>query len=138
MEDKICDLLRKKLTARFAARVCDRYGEIPDVHWLQRNCAITELGVTIQDFKEFLEEQQDPDMTWDNWGDVWDFRHGFPFCRIAMPRDQQAHVLAFLDYRNYRPFRTSAKRRPSFCTPDDVRIFCDILSEHKKTLGEQA
>lgn len=66
--------------------------------------AVEDLGVSIPEFKAYLESKFQPGMTWDNWGrgsDKWHIDHIIPLSKFDLT-DRQ-HFLLACYYLNLQP-----------------------------------
>ena len=69
---------------------------------LKKGSAVRDLGCTVVLFKEYIESQFEPGMTWDNWAiDTWHLDHYIPFSAFDMSDRQQ--TLFVLHHTNIRP-----------------------------------
>ena len=65
---------------------------------------IKDLGCTIKEFKEWIEGQFVPGMSWNNWGKKtgnWSIDHIVPFCKANMCNKKEASKI--IHYGNQRP-----------------------------------
>lgn len=66
--------------------------------------AVEDLGVSIPEFRSYLESKFQPGMTWDNWGrgpDKWHIDHVIPLSRFDLTNRQ--HLLLACNYLNLQP-----------------------------------
>ena len=66
--------------------------------------SIEYLGCSIEEFKEHIEKQFKPDMTWENHGDVWHIDHVIPL-KYDNPTIEQ--VIERLHWKNTQPMYAS-------------------------------
>lgn len=46
--------------------------------------AVRDLGCSIDYFKSYIESKFYSNMTWENWGEVWELDHIVPFCSLDL------------------------------------------------------
>lgn len=64
--------------------------------------AIKDLGCTIEKFKEYIEKQFQPGMTWKNWSlKGWHLDHKVPLSKFNLTNRKQ--LKKALHYTNYQP-----------------------------------
>lgn len=86
------------------------------------------LGVTLQFFKSFLQYQFNDEMTWDNYGNVWEIDHVIP-CSYFDLTIEEAKKECFT-WSNMRPLLKQDNSSKSD-TYDE-----NIITEHKKVVDE--
>ena len=63
--------------------------------------AVTDLGISVEAFKMYIEAQFEIGMDWDNWGEIWEIDHIKPLCQFDLTdRDQ---FLEAANWMNQRP-----------------------------------
>ena len=93
---------RRKIDIQFKLRKSIR-GRINKLIKLQYNSEYLEeiLGISIQKYKEYLESLFSEEMTWDNYGEVWQIDHIIP-CRAFDLTDEEQLKECF-NYKNTQP-----------------------------------
>jgi len=92
-----------KLRIRISTDICNRL----------RNCisskktnTIEYLGCTFQFYKTYLETQFTPEMSWENWGVVWEIDHKQPISSFNLT--QEENIYKAFNYQNTQPlFKTT-------------------------------
>lgn len=71
--------------------------------------SVRDLGCTIQEFKQYIESRFYSDMTWDNWGNVWQLDHIVPLWKFDLKNREQ--FLQAVNYRNMQPLAILEHRK---------------------------
>ena len=66
------------------------------------------IGMPFDQFKDWIETQFEPDMTWDNHGDHWEIDHVRPCASFDLTEEAQQR--ACFNWSNQRPTRVSENR----------------------------
>jgi hypothetical protein len=71
--------------------------------------AVKDLGCTIPDFKKYIEQKFYSNMSWDNWGSVWELDHIKPLHKFDLPNRKQ--LLKAVHYTNLQPLTIEDHRK---------------------------
>ncbi len=82
------------------------------------NSAIKLLGCSVDDFKQYLETQFLPEMTWDNHGKVWEIDHIKPCFTFDLSLEEQQKEC--FNYINMRPLFKTTNIAESFGYKDYI------------------
>jgi len=63
--------------------------------------AVRDLGCTVEFLLQYLKDQFSPEMTWDNWGKIWEIDHIEPLCSFDLTNREQ--LLKAVHYTNLQP-----------------------------------
>lgn len=66
------------------------------------------LGMSIKDFKNYLENQFDSKMSWDNYGSYWEIDHIIGVENFDLTKEE--HILECWNYKNLRPLTVKENR----------------------------
>jgi hypothetical protein len=70
----------------------------------KKGSAVKMLGCSIDEFKEYIEQQFKPGMTWDNWAhDGWHLDHIIPLLASEIDLEKHEDQLIVCNWRNYVP-----------------------------------
>ena len=110
---------RKKADIQFKLRKSIR-GRINKLIKLQYNSEYLEdiLGISIQKYKEYLENLFTEEMSWDNYGEVWQIDHIIP-CRAFDLTDEEQLKECF-NYKNTQPLLKEENLSKSDKLPDGI------------------
>jgi hypothetical protein len=75
---------------------------------IKQGSAVKDLGCSIVDFKNFIENKFDPLMTWDNYGE-WELDHIKPLAKFDLTIKKQFDEACH--YTNYQPLWKIDNRR---------------------------
>ena len=75
----------------------------------QTGFSVTDLGCSITFLKNYIQSKFYSNMTWDNWGEVWELDHVIPLCKFDLTdRDQ---FLKAVHYTNLQPLTIEDHRK---------------------------
>ena len=66
------------------------------------------LGCSIKNYKEYLENQFDSNMNWENWGPYWEIDHIIPLNTFDLSK--RSNQLIGFNFKNTRPLEKSLNR----------------------------
>jgi hypothetical protein len=78
--------------------------------------AIRDLGCSIEFLKQYIESKFYANMTWDNWGEVWELDHIKPLFRFDLT-DREQFLIA-CNYKNLQPLTIEDHRKK---TIEDIK-----------------
>ena len=84
--------LRKVLRARLKQAIKNNQ---------RKGSAVRDLGCSIEFFKRYIEKKFHNNMTWNNWGEVWELDHIIPLCKFDLTKRSQ--LLKACHYTNLQP-----------------------------------
>jgi hypothetical protein len=85
-----------KLSRRLRNRL---YYALKRTSWKKDTHFSEYIGCTLEELKMYLESQFQPNMTWDNYGEIWDIDHVIPLSKVRT--EQQMYELCH--YTNLKP-----------------------------------
>lgn len=98
---------------------------------IKAGSAISDLGMTIEAFRRYIETLWEPGMSWDNYGSEWDLDHIYPLSRVDLTNRVQ--FLAACNHRNYRPLWESENhKKHARVTVEASELFaelCDVFRD---------
>jgi glutamate synthase domain-containing protein 2 len=104
-----------KLRIRISTDICNRL----------RNCISSKktttleyLGCTFQSYKTYLETQFTPEMSWENWGIVWEIDHKISISSFDLT--QEKNVFKAFNYQNTQPLFKTTEIAESFGYLDQI------------------
>ena len=68
---------------------------------IKAGSAVDDLGMSISNFRMHIESLWVPEMSWENYGSLWDLDHIFPLSKSDLT--DRVQFLAVCNWRNYRP-----------------------------------
>lgn len=93
--------------------------------------AVRDLGCSVEFLKQRLEVQFQNDMTWENWGTVWEIDHIEPLCSFDLTDREQ--LLKACHYTNLRPLMKLDNRRK---IAEDVKKKLTLFTNELQALFE--
>jgi hypothetical protein len=95
------------------------------------------IGCSPQELRSHLEKQFKEEMSWDNYGSVWDVDHIIP-CR-AFDLIKKEHVIKCWNYRNLRPLIKAENNSKHDILPNGIsaRILAKENPEQLKLLRDK-
>jgi hypothetical protein len=71
------------------------------------------VGYTVEQLKKHLEKLFTPDMTWENYGTVWEIDHKTPIAAFNFDKPEHFDFRICWDIKNLQPLECSKNRRKS-------------------------
>jgi hypothetical protein len=73
--------------------------------------AVKDLGCKIQDFKKYIEQKFYSNMSWSNWGSIWELDHKKALCKFDLTKRTQFKEA--VHYKNLQPLTIKDHRKKS-------------------------
>ena len=121
MNEYIKERYRSAVNYRVKAIVSSRMRQtMKNKEW---DTTVMYLGCTMEEFREWIEHQFDPNMTWDNMGSYWTFDHVRPCASFDLQDEMQRHLC--FNWSNVRPCESveNIKKKD--------KIILDLINAHE-------
>jgi len=94
--------------------------------------AVRDLGMTIPEFKAYIEPMFLPGMTWENWtDDGWHLDHIYPLAKADLT--DRAQFLAVCNWQNYQPMWAADNiAKGGTVTPEAQALFDRLVAQFSK------
>ena len=106
---KIMNIPSYKLRIRISADICNR---LKNYISFKKANTLEYLGCTFEFYKTYLEKQFTPEMSWENWGIVWEIDHKTPISAFDLV--QEENVFKAFNYQNTQPLFKTTEIAKSF------------------------
>lgn len=112
VEFKISTNLRK----RMSRAIKDNY---------KAGSAVTDLGCSIEFFKQYIQDKFYGDMTWKNWGSIWQLDHIKPLASFDLT--DRIQLLKAVHYTNLQPLTIEDHKNKTATQKNKRRFKCQIV-----------
>jgi hypothetical protein len=84
----------------------------------KNNSSIKYIGCSIEEFKLYIEKQFLPEMSWDNWGRIWELDHKKGCCNFDL--NIESEVYKCFNYKNQKPIFKTTEIAEQFGYKDQI------------------
>lgn len=128
--EKSCRRYRENIQYRIACVLRARIRPLMAGRKPAGSC-VRDLGVSVKEFRSYIESQFYGDMSWQNYGTAWELDHIYPLS--ACDLTDRVQFLAVCNYRNYRPLPPAENMSKHARVYEDARaLFSELLSDAEK------
>lgn len=100
--------LTNDLSFKIACELRNRLRQSIKKNW-KSGSSVKDLGCTVKFLKHYIEVQFHDDMSWDNWGKVWELDHIIPLWKFDLTDRKQ--FLVACNYKNLQPLTVTEHRK---------------------------
>lgn len=132
---KSCRRYRENLQYRIACVLRARVRPLMAGAKAAGSC-VRDLGMSVSDFRSYIQAQFSAEMSWDNYGTAWELDHIYPLS--ACDLTDRVQFLAVCNYRNYRPLSPDENMAKHASVSEDAKVlFAELLSDAKEKVAAE-
>jgi hypothetical protein len=100
---------------------------------IKAGSAVNDLGITIDEFRRYIEALWEPGMSWGNYGREWDLDHIYPLSKVDLTNRVQ--FLAACNFRNYRPlWEADNHSKHARVTKEAATLFAELCAKFQRSV----
>jgi hypothetical protein len=104
-----------KLRLRISTDICNRLKKFLTS---KKSQTIKYLGCSFDQYKIYLESSFTPEMSWENWGNIWEIDHITPVSSFDLT--QEENIYKAFNYQNTQPLFKTTKIAENFGYKDQI------------------
>ena len=114
------EYVKQKRINNIEYKIKDSIGSIINYHLKERKCdsTIKYLGCSINDYIVYLENKFLHEMSWDNYGDVWEIDHILPISSYDL--NVEENIYKIFNFKNTQPLFKTTKIAESFGYTNEI------------------